>query len=723
MIRQYELIDKILKYNEKADVALLNRAYVFSMKAHGNQKRASGEPYLTHPLEVSSILADLRMDDATIAAGLLHDTIEDTLATYEEIKELFGAEIADLTEGVTKLSKLEFNNKKMEQAENYRKLFLAMSKDIRVLLIKVADRLHNVRTLSGFSKVEKKRRVAQETMDIFVPLADRIGLYTIKLEMEDICFRELNPEAYEHIEERMKNFREHGDLVNRVVEILQDDMTEVGIDCEIKGREKAVYSIHRKMMKKNLTFDQLTDVVAYRIIAENQTKCYEILGHIHNIYKAIPGRFKDYISNSKPNGYQSLHTSIIGPFGNRMEIQIRDKEMDAVADSGVAAHWLYKQQTGATQTEGMQYRWVKSLMETLQNSEDPDELIENAKLDLFKDNVFIFSPKGDLVSLPSGATPLDFAYHIHSEIGNKCQSAKINGRMATLRTPLQNGDQVEVITNKAQQPRPGWREFVVTGKARSAINRYLRIQERDEQIAFGRDIIEKAARKDSLTYPEKDLSKAAKEMNVENIDELYIGLAQGRIFPRQVFDILFPERNIEEPKGLDSLPTGAGPKKGAVGKERRDTRVPIDGLTPGMAIHIAKCCNPVPGENIVGIINTGFGVSIHAAGCSNLEQFSTEPERFLSVRWSGESDYEEADKLFLARLRIMAINDRGTLSNLSTAIFNAEGNIEDLFIENKDTDIVGVRVDVEVKNLTHLDSLLSAIRNLKCVVSVDRLIN
>ena len=725
MIRQYELIDKILQYNKDANVAMLNRAYVFSMKAHGNQKRASGEPYLTHPLEVASILADLRMDDATIVAGLLHDTIEDTLATYDEIKGIFGVEIADLTEGVTKLSKLEFNNKKVEQAENYRKLFLAMAKDIRVLLVKVADRLHNVRTLSGFSKVEKKRRVAQETMDIFVPLADRIGLYTVKTEMEDICFHELNPEAYEQIEERMAHLRDQGNFVERVLEELKDDLAEAGIvDCDVKGREKAIYSIHRKMTKKNLAFDQLTDVVAYRIVVENQTKCYEVLGHIHNIYKAIPGRFKDYISNPKPNGYQSLHTSVIGPFGNRMEIQIRDKEMDAVADSGVAAHWLYKQQTGASQTEGMQYRWVKALMETLQNSEDAEELIENTKLDLFKENVYVFSPKGDLVSLPSGATPLDFAYNVHSEVGNKCQSAKINGRMATLRTPLQNGDQIEIITSKNQTPRPGWREFVVTGKARSAINRYLRQQEHDEQIRFGKDIIEKAARKESLSYPEKDLMRAAKEMKEDNLDELYIGLAQGRVFPRQVFDVLFPERGkVDEPKGLDSLPTGAAPKKTAVGKDRRDTRVPIDGLTPGMAIHVAKCCNPVPGEQIVGIINTGKGVSIHATTCKNLEALAEEPERWLSVRWSGEAEFDDADTLFLARLRVMALNERGTLSNLSTAIFNAEGNIEDLFIENKSPDVFAIRVDVEVKNLGHLDSLIAAMRNLKCVTGVERLMS
>lgn len=717
MIRQYELIEKIQAFNEKADIAFLNRAYVYSMKAHGNQKRASGEPYLIHPLEVASIIADLHLDDASIAAALLHDTIEDTLATREEIAEMFGEEVADIVEGVTKLSKLEFNNKKKEQAENYRKLFLAMSKDIRVLLIKVADRVHNMRTLKAIPKPEKRRRIAQETMDIFVPLAERVGLYALKTELEEIAFEELNPEAYARIEERLQSFREQDNLIERVLNALKEELESEGIKCEVKGREKTISSIHKKMMSKNLTFDQLTDIVAYRIIVKDKVNCYQVLGQIHDIYKAIPGRFKDYISNTKPNGYQSLHTSVIGPFGSRMEIQIRDKEMDEIADSGVAAHWLYKQKTGAALTEGLQYKWLKGLMDTLQDIEDADEFIENAKMDLFDDQVFVFSPKGDLVTLPKGATPLDFAYNVHSQVGDKCQTAKINGRVAPLRTKLQNGDQVDIITNKSQFPSRGWLSFVVTGKARSGINRFLRLQESDELIRLGREIFEKAARRESLSYTEKNLnSKVLSELKLNDLDELYAGVAKGNLYPKQVFDILVPDRNIIERRSeIADTKTYKGKT------DRRDTRVGIDGLTPGMAIYIAKCCNPIPGEKIVGIINTGRGISIHGSECGNLTALSEQPERWIDVCWSGMSENEDENSLFVARLKVDMINDRGVLSTFSTSIYNTNANIEDLFIETKDVDNCTVRVDVEVKNVAHLEEVIDALRNLKCVTEIQRL--
>lgn len=722
MIRQYELIDKIQKFNDKADVALLNRAYVYSMKAHGNQKRASGEPYLIHPLEVASIIADLHLDDASIAAALLHDTIEDTLATKEEIAKMFGDEVAEIVDGVTKLSKLEFNNKQKEQAENYRKLFLAMSKDIRVLLIKVADRLHNMRTLHCIPKPEKRRRIAQETMDIFVPLAERVGLYAIKIELEEISFKELYPESYERISERLKSYREQDNLIERVLEALKEDLESEGLECQVIGREKSIPSIHKKMVQKNLTFDQLTDIVAYRVIVKDKVSCYEVLGHIHDIYKAIPGRFKDYISNPKPNGYQSLHSSVIGPFGNRMEIQIRDNAMDEIADSGVAAHWLYKQKTGVVNTEGMQYKWLKGLMETLQDSVDAEEFVENAKMDLFDDQVFVFSPKGDLVTLPKGATPLDFAYNVHSEVGNKCQTAKINGRVAPLRTRLKNGDQVDIITGKNQQPTRGWLNLVVSGKARSAINRFLRLQERDELIRLGKEMLEKSARRESLSYTEKAVTtQVLKILKITNLDDLYVGIAQGHSLARQVFDVLFPDRNtLPQVEELDEprAPDDTKPKY-----ERRDTRIAIDGLTPGMAIYIAKCCNPLPGEDIVGIINTGRGISIHSSLCKNLDSLSDQPDRWLDVRWSGQNNDASADSLFVARLRVDAMNERGVLSLFSTAIYNAEANIEDLFVENKNNDNCSIRVDVEISNLAHLERVMDAVRNLRCVTDIERLTN
>ncbi len=719
MIRQYDLIEKIQAYNDKADIALLNRAYVFSMKAHGNQRRASGQPYLVHPLEVASILADLKLDDTSIAAGLLHDTIEDTLATYDEIKKQFGEEVANLVEGVTKLSKIEFTSKEVEHAENFRKLMLAMSKDIRILLIKLADRYHNMGTLHHIKKPEKRKRIAKETMDIYVPLADRIGLYSIKVMLEDLSFRYLEPEEYEKIEKRMAFLTSQSNLVDKVIEDMQKHMEKFDIQTNISGRTKTVYSVYRKMESKNLTFDQLTDIVAYRIVVDKISDCYEVLGHIHNIYKAIPGRFKDYISNAKLNGYQSLHTSVIGPFGNRMEVQIRTKEMHEVSESGVAAHWLYKQQHNEASTEGTQYKWVRRLMDMLQNTDDPEEFLENTKLSLFNDSVFIFTPKGDLITLPNGATPLDFAYDVHSEIGNHCQTAKINGRVVPLRTKLKNGDQVEVITSKKQTPSPGWKEFVVTGKARAGISRFLRLQARDEQIILGKEILEKAAKRDKLPYKEKDFAKTLNSYNVTTVEDAYVALAQGRLYPRQIFSVMFPKEE-EKPEELTDLPTSPNEDKKSLAKS--NGAVGIYGLTPGMAIHIAKCCNPLPGEDIVGIINTGKGITIHAKDCKNLEALSDQPDRFLPVAW-GEEALDETGKVFQARLRVVLNHELGALSLFTTEVFNSEGNIIDFHIETKSFDTYVLSCDIEVKGVEHFKSIMSGIRKLKCVISAERIYN
>lgn len=715
MIRQYELVDKILKYNEKADVALINRAYVFSMKAHGNQKRASGEPYLTHPLEVAAILADLKLDEATICTGLLHDTVEDTLATIEEVEKLFGKEVAELVDGVTKLSRISFSSKSMEQAENFRKLFMALSRDIRVLLVKLADRTHNMRTIEGKKKEESRRRVAQETLDIFAPLADRIGLYSIKSELEDRSFKVLHPEEYERISVRLDDIRQQDDIIGNVTSELKRELEQQGIEAEVSGREKTIYSIYRKMVKKNLTFDQLTDIVAYRIVVKDIGSCYEVLGLIHNLYKAIPGRFKDYISNAKPNGYQSLHTSVIGPFGQRIEIQIRTQEMHQISELGVAAHWIYKSNEQRN-TEGSRYNWVRKLVELLQTTEDPEELLENTKMDLFKDEVFVFTPKGDLFSLPQGATPLDFAYNIHSEIGHKCQAAKVNGRLVPLKTPLNNGDQVEIITAKNQKPNPGWREMVTTAKARTAINRYLRAQELDEQIKLGREILEKAARREQLELREKDLPEVVQAHKLDSIDDLYAAIAQGRLYPRQVFDILHPEApapvsdTLEIKEGL-TAPRTHRDDKHAVG---------IHGLMPGLAVQFANCCGPLPGEPIVGIINTGKGVTIHAKNCKNLEKLAEEPDRWLPVTWNNE-DGKGANAKYVSHLRISVTHQPGVLSSLTTAIFNTDGNIVDMSIERRGTDSYDIRCDIEVEDLPHFERIMAALRALSCITRIERL--
>ena len=721
MIRQYELIDKVLKYNPKADVALLNRAYVFSMKAHGNQKRSSGQPYLAHPLEVAAILADLQLDEATIATGLLHDTIEDTLASYDEIRSLFGDEIANLVEGVTKLSRISFNSKSVEQAENFRKLVLAMADDIRVLLVKLADRIHNMRTLEFVTKEEKRVKKAQETLEIFVPLADRIGLHAVKNELEDIAFKNMSPLEYEKIEMRMLEWRSQDDLVDRIITALEEELEKAGIEAQVTGREKAISSIHRKMKKKSLTFDQLTDIIAYRIIVKRKRDCYTVLGLLHDVYRAIPGRFKDYISAPKPNGYQSLHTSVIGPFGNRMEVQIRTEEMHSIAESGVAAHWVYKQKGGSEESaeahEGRQYQWLRQLMENLQGLEDPEEFYENAKLELFSENVFVFTPQGDLISLPQGATPLDFAYSIHSDIGNRCQAARVDGRVVPLRTRLQNGEMVEVITSKAQRPNPGWREFVVTAKAKNGINRYLRQQEKEEAIRVGREILEKTARRDGYKIPsEKETIKAAKALEQEDVEDLYAGLAQGHIFPRQIFNILYPEQGPsseeKEEDRLNNLMSGSSKAK--------DADIGIDGLMDGMAIHMSRCCSPLPGEDIVGIISTGRGISIHQRHCKNLTQFSDQPDRFLPVKWN-EAAYGEKT-VYTTRLRLNLHHKPGTLSAVTTSVFNMDGNIQDFQIENRGADMYTLRCDVDVHSADHLQKIMAALQSLKVVISVERVI-
>lgn len=720
MIRQYELIDKVLSYNKNADVALLNRAYVFSMKAHGNQKRASGEPYLTHPLEVAEILAELKLDEASIATGLLHDTLEDTLATSEQIRELFGDDVTSLVEGVTKLSRISFDNKKIEQVENYRKMFLAMSKDIRVLLIKLADRLHNMRTIEH-KKEDSKRRIAQETMDIFVPLADRIGLHWVKTELEDICFKALHPEEYAQVIDRLKYLEAQDNLVPKVIADLQTELALRGIQATVTGREKSPYSIHRKMHRKNLTFDQLTDVVAYRITVADVRTCYEVLGLIHSLYKAIPGRFKDYISNPKPNGYQSLHTSIIGPYGNREEIQIRTTDMHEIAEAGVAAHWVYKQAGQVVkpeEKEGAQYKWLKSLIELLQDTDDPDDFREKTRLDLFSDQVFVYTPRGDLVSLPKGATPLDFAYDIHSDLGHKCQSAKINGRIVPLRTKLQTGDMVEIVINKAQKPAAGWREFVVTAKARNAINRYLRTQTADELTQLGKAILEKALKREEMKPTEKDLHAIVASVEATSLDSLYIDLAQGRLFPKQVLDALNPDRH--KPRTPDAPPTAATLKTTTHVESADEGAVLIDGFSSRMAMHMAGCCNPIPGEPIVGIIKTGQGVIIHTRYCRNLDQMADHPERWISVKWNSTL-LKEGPAHFITRLRISLFNRAGAMSELTTALFNLGVNISDFRIEAKAADYYDVRCDVEVKNLDHFRQMLTGLRQITAIHHIERI--
>lgn len=531
MMRQYELVERVKAYDPEACETTLNRAYVYATQKHGSQKRASGDPYFSHPIEVAGILTHYKLDCDTIITALLHDTIEDTDATPEEITKLFGTNIMKLVDGVTKLTQIELKSADSKQAENFRKLLLAMSEDIRVLLVKLADRLHNMRTLHYISKPEKRVRIAAETLEIYAPLAERIGMHDIKEELEDLAFQHINPEARDSILARLEFLREKDDnVVSRIVAELTDVVARQGLKVDIYGREKRPYSIWRKMQRKNITFGELSDIMAFRVLVDDMPQCYEVLGYMHANYKVIPGRFKDYISTPKPNGYRSIHTTVLGPENHRIEVQIRTRQMHEVNENGVAAHWAYKQDTPAgQQKEGVQYRWLRDLLDILEHASEPEEFLEHTKLAMFQDQVFCFSPKGDVIALPARATPVDFAYMIHTHIGDTCVGAKVNGAMVPLRTVLNNGDQVEIVTSKAQTPNPTWERFVMTGKARARIRRFIRQQQEDQYKDLGKAILQKAFRQEGYDYSDKALEGVLKIFKQPSVEALLTLVGQGII--------------------------------------------------------------------------------------------------------------------------------------------------------------------------------------------------
>ncbi len=535
------LISQIKTYNPDFDPDPVNRAYEYAKKMHDGQTRSSGEPYYTHPMEVAGLLANMKMDTATIVTAILHDTLEDTAATFDEVKGLFGEEVANLINGVSKLSRIEGQTMEGKQAENFRKLVLAMSEDIRVLLVKLADRLHNMRTLNAIQKPEKRQRIARETIEIYVPLAERIGLHNLKEELEDLCFAQLNPEARESIGNRLSFLRqEDNEVTKEIIEELKSLMNESGITAEVTGREKTKYSIWRKMQRKNVSFEQLSDIMAFRVVVENIEQCYGALGIVHSRYPTVPGRFKDYISTPKQNGYRSIHTTVIGPGNHRIEVQIRTREMQEEADLGVAAHWAYKQGGKTERKDAKQYRWLRDLLEILDQEQRPEEMLENTKLELFQDQVYCFTPKGDLIELPAGSTPVDFAYAVHSGVGDKCVGAKINGRIAPLNTKLNNGDQIDIITAKNQSPSPTWERFVVTGKARSHIRRFVRQQQRDQYSALGKAMLQKIFQQEGYEFTDKAVSNVVVQFRMDHIDDLYAGIGQGNLVAREVFKSIFP---------------------------------------------------------------------------------------------------------------------------------------------------------------------------------------
>ena len=711
MLRQYELVEIVKSYDPDADEDALNRAYVFAMKKHGAQLRASGDPYYSHPVEVAGILTKFKLDSASIIAGLLHDTVEDTDTTVEEIRSLFGDQVAQLVDGLTKLAMIELKSKNDKQAENFRKLLLAMSEDIRVLLIKLADRLHNMRTLHFLQKPEKRARIARETLDIYAPLAERIGMQEVKSELEEIAFAELNKEAHDSIVARLNFLREQdSNLVPKIIKALEQDMAENGIHAVVSGREKTPYSIWRKMQMKNASFEQLSDIMAFRICVDDLAACYQALGIVHSKYHMVPRRFKDYISTPKPNGYQSIHTGVIGPENTRIEIQIRTFEMHEVGEKGVAAHWAYKQ---GQKAEGKHYRWIRELLEILEQASNPEEFLENTKLEMYNDQVFCFTPKGDLIGLPAHSTPVDFAYAVHSYVGDTCVGAKINGEIRPLRTILQNGDQVEVLTSKAQHPSTEWERFVVTGKAKAAIRRYVRTYKRDQFIALGKEILERLFKGESLEFSEKGLVNVLPNFEAESIDDIFAKVGEGLVPGWDVLKAIYPaykQSKIE--KVVDKVPV----LKKVMHKNKKSEPVKIKGLIPGMAVHFAGCCHPLPGDRIVGIVTTGKGVAVHTIDCQALEKFSNEPERWLDIAWGDEA----GDEVHTGRLKVMLVNEPGALAELSNLIARAGANISNLNIVNRTVSYFEILLDLDVKDLKQLTDIMTTLKGAKEISYVSR---
>jgi GTP diphosphokinase / guanosine-3',5'-bis(diphosphate) 3'-diphosphatase len=694
MLRQYELVERVKAYAPDADEALINRAYVFSVQKHGSQKRASGDPYFSHPIEVAGILTDFYMDDQTIVTALLHDTIEDTLVTFEEIEKAFGPDIARLVDGVTKLSKIEAQSENERAAENLRKFLLAMSDDIRVLLVKLADRLHNMRTLHFIDKPEKRRRIARETMDIYAPLAERIGMYDFMREMQLLAFQQLEPEANDSITKRLEQLKEGGvDKVARIASGLQLMLGTAGLDVSVTGREKHPYSIWKKMQERHISFEQLSDIMAFRVICPNTDACYRALGIIHSRYKMVPGRFKDYISTPKRNGYRSLHTTVIYGENARVEIQIRSTEMHRESEFGLAAHWSYKQK-GAGQPDG-QAGWLRDLIEILDQSHDADELLEHTRLAMYQDRIFAFTPKGELHQLPKGATPIDFAYAVHTSLGDQTVGAKVNGRVVPLRTLLENGDQVEILKSKAQEPQPGWLTFAITAKARASIRRFIRQKQRGELLGMGENLFHEITSHLPVEIGEKAIKAALKRLKLEDRAGLMVAIATHRVTDAEVMEALIP-----------------GSTSSDDGSNRRNNPVSIRGLTPGIAYALADCCHPVPGDRIVGIRRIGVPLEVHTIDCIALE--AGQDADWVDLAWDSKS------KGGTARLRVIVENQPGTLAAVANIFGVNKANILNLQLVNREGPFHTDLIDIEVNDTAHLMRILSALRSLDCVAQADR---
>ncbi|MBZ9852680.1 bifunctional (p)ppGpp synthetase/guanosine-3',5'-bis(diphosphate) 3'-pyrophosphohydrolase [Mesorhizobium sp. CA13] len=739
MMRQYELVERVQRYKPDVNEALLNKAYVYAMQKHGHQKRASGDPYFSHPLEVAAILTEMHMDEATIAVALLHDTIEDTTATRAEIDELFGPEMGKLVEGLTKLKKLDLVSKKAEQAENLRKLLLAISEDVRVLLVKLADRLHNMRTLDHVPEA-KRLRIAEETMDIYAPLAGRMGMQGMREELEEIAFRYINPEAYRAVTARLAEiFERNKGVLSEIEKALSALFEKHAIKASVKSRQKKPWSVFRKMEAKALSFEQLSDIFGFRVVVDNVEDCYRALGAIHTAWSMVPGRFKDYISTPKQNDYRSIHTTIVGPSRQRVELQIRTREMNKIAEYGVAAHSIYKDTGGkangaahSISKETNAYAWLRRTIEQLAEGDNPEDFLENTKLELFQDQVFCFTPKGMLIALPKGATPIDFAYAVHTDVGDTCVGAKVNGRIMPLMTELKNGDEVEIIRSKAQVPPAAWESVVVTGKARAAIRRATKNAIRKQYSGLGARILERAFERAGKNFTKESLKPVLHRLARKDIEDVLTSVGRGELASTDVMKAVFPDYKDERvtpaaPKqreeGWSKIRNAAGMLFQIPGRaarkdkdQPRDGAVPIRGVRGDLPVRFAPE-GAVPGDRIVGIVQPGTGITIYPIQSPALQAFDDQPERWIDVRWDID---ERTKERFPARVSVTAINAPGSLADIAQVVASNDANIHTLSMVRTAPDFTEMLIDLEVWDLKHLNRLLSQLKDNSSVSDARR---
>jgi GTP pyrophosphokinase len=718
MVRLDEILEKILQYNANADLDAVRKAYVFSAKVHQGQTRLSGDAYLTHPMEVALILTKLRMDVPTIVTGLLHDTLEDTLATSEELQALFGTEVAQLVEGVTKIGKITFRTSEERQAENFRKMLLAMARDIRVILVKLADRLHNMRTLD-FQPPERQLGIARETLDIYAPLANRMGISWIKCELEDLSFRYLNPKEFNELSAKvMRRKKERERYIEEVIKFIRGKLAEHGIEGDVSGRSKHLYSIHRKMERQGVDFEQVFDLIAFRVMVNGIRECYGVLGMIHAAWKPIPGRFKDYIAMPKANMYQSLHTTVIGPYGERMEVQIRTEEMHRVAEEGIAAHWKYKEGKGDSGVSGRddkRFGWLRQLLEWQQELTDSREFMDSVKIDLFPEEVYVFTPNGDVKELPRGSSPIDFAYSVHSDVGHRCVGARVNGKLVPLKSELHNGDIVEVMTSPNQAPSKDWLKYVRTSKARNKIRQWVKTEQREKSLQMGRDLFEKELRKYGFSLnralASPGMAEAVAELGFQKVDDLLAGLGYGKVSLGQVIARIVPQEKLH----------GEPAKAGRIGKvldkirKKPSNAIKIHGIED-ILVRYAKCCNPLPGDPVLGFITRGRGVTVHTVDCPYVQE--ADPERRVEVEWDMKKKASRPVKI-----RVHCYDQKGMLAGITGAITNCEANIiSATVLSTKDRKGIN-NFEVDVQDLDHLNRVINALLQVKGVYKVERLRN